>query len=208
MRSLRTGLALALVVSAVTLALAPSVAVAQRAAPGGAAAGAASRPRPLVKVSREEVERMAAIDIEAQVGKAGTKVLRGSRVAFVRAPSALELPSPIVRREVEVAPAPRRAGSVTTAATLVLFTEAGEAARVALTVGLVQAAEAAVYDVPKGSVVTLHLQRGLVEITAQAVTGADADVGDLVSVTVRPSGKALRGRVVAKDRVQITEEQR
>lgn len=190
---------------AVAVLVASPAALAQRAAPGKTKTPAAAPARAFVKITKEELEKMALAEITALGAKPGSRPTRGARLMEVRAPGPIELPAPVVRREVELSQLPRRAGSVTAAATLVLFTEAGEAARIALTAHFVLPAEAAVYEVPKGSIVTLMLQRGLIEVSAQAVTSADADVGDVVPVMVRPSGKTLRAKVVSRDRVLVAE---
>jgi hypothetical protein len=52
------------------------------------------------------------------------------------------------------------------------------------------------------------VSRGLVEVTTPAVTSADADIGDVVQVLLRPSGRALRAELVAKDRALALEDGR
>jgi hypothetical protein len=180
----------------------------------GVAAPASAQPRPtaparaFTKLSREDVEKLAFGAIEAKIGQPGTKLGKGVRVTQVRAPGPVDLPGPVIKREVEIVPPPRKAGSVATAATLLLSSGDGEPVRVALHVQLSVPAEAATWDVPKGSVVVLVVQRGLLEVTAEGVTAADADLGDVIPVLVRQSGRTLRARVTAKDRALVTEERR
>jgi hypothetical protein len=45
-------------------------------------------------------------------------------------------------------------------------------------------------------------------VSTPAVTAGDADVGDVVQVLLRPSGRALRAQLVAKDRALAVEDGR
>jgi flagella basal body P-ring formation protein FlgA len=63
-----------------------------------------------------------------------------------------------------------------------------------------------VFELVKGAPVTLVVRRGLVEVTAPAVLSVDADVGDIVQVLLRPSGRAMRAHLVAKDRAVALED--
>ncbi len=59
-------------------------------------------------------------------------------------------------------------------------------------------------NVGKGEAV----RRGLIEVSTQAVTSADGDIGDVVQVLLRPSGRALRAQLVARDRSIAVEDGR
>ena len=63
--------------------------------------------------------------------------------------------------------------------------------------------EATVYDVTRGSRVTLVIRRGLIEVSSVGTAGADADVGDLVPVILTPSGRTLSARLEDKDHAAL-----
>jgi len=92
---------------------------------------------------------------------------------------------------------PRKSGTIAVIITL-SFREGG------VTVGsfdvpceLSLPSKAAVPDVKRGSSATLIVRRGLIEVHAVVTTGADADLGDEVAVTVADSNRVLRGRLAA-----------
>jgi hypothetical protein len=143
------------------------------------------------------------------LGSATVRVPKGARLIAARASSAnVEIPIAPSKITIELTAPPRKAGPVTTTAVLVFWKDADIAARVPLRLDLDVPPEALVYDVPKGAVVTLVVQRGLVEVSAQAVAASDADIGDVVQVLLRPSGRALRAQIVARDRALAVEEGR
>jgi hypothetical protein len=57
----------------------------------------------------------------------------------------------------------------------------------------------------RGGALTLVVRRGLVEVTSAAVAGADADIGNILQVTLRPSGRTVRARLVEKDLAELVE---
>jgi hypothetical protein len=138
------------------------------------------------------------------------------------AASNVEIPVAPSRISIDLTQPARRVGPVTATAVLVFWKDADGAfpalagarstsevsARIPLHLDLSVPPEALVYDVPKGGAVTLVVRRGLVEVTTQAVAAADADIGDVVQVLLRPSGRALRAQIVAKDRAVAVEDGR
>jgi hypothetical protein len=97
-------------------------------------------------------------------------------------------------------PALRRP-QMTLPATLVLEV-AGATVRVAASARLALPPDAVAPDISKGSSVSLHLTDGAIEITASAVAATDGDVGQVISVLLRPSGRVARGRLVSKTRAE------
>ena len=110
------------------------------------------------------------------------------------------------RVTIDVTTPTRKAGPVATSAVLVFWKGAEIAARLPLRLELSVPPEALVYDVPKGGSVMLVVRRGLVEVSAPAVTSADADIGDVVQVLLRPSGRVMRAQIVARDRAIAVED--
>lgn len=134
---------------------------------------------------------------------AGAKIPRGATITGVR-PSSIEV-APYDAVTAVVTPPARKAGTITTPATLV-FTSAGAiVARAPVTIEIDVPASAVAWDCAKGAPLVLVVQRGLVEVTSQAVAGADADVGDQIPVMLRPSGRILKAQLTAKDRAVAVE---
>jgi len=179
------------------------VPAAKAAAPAEVAKVATAKPltRKPVAGELEEIVRTA-------LASSPGKLPKGARVVAVRASSTIEIPLAPTQTTIETSPVPRRAGSVSTHAVLSFWKEADVAARLPVTVDLDVPAAALLADVPKGTALTLVVRRGLVEVTAGAVTSADADVGDVIQVLLRPSGRAMRAQIVARDRAVATEETR
>lgn len=162
-----------------------------------------ARTRQPVANELTELARTAITASNARLPKGATLVAARPSTSGI-----VELPVAPSRVTIEITPPPRRAGTVTAAAVLVFWKDADVAARVPLHLDLSVPPGALVFDVPKGGSLTLIVRRGLVEVSAQAVTSADADVGDVVQVLLRPSGRALKAQIVAKDRALALEDGR
>lgn len=181
-------------------ALAPDAA-AEEAGTRAQVAGAAKTTRRLVAAEVAELARTAA-------AAGGVRLPRGASIESARlAPGAApEVPIAPARTVLDVTPPPRRAGTVRAAAVLVFFDRKGDvAARVPVTLELTVPPEALIHDVAKGSTLTLVVRRGLVEIATSAVASSDADVGDVIQVLVRPSGRAMRATILSRDRAVAVE---
>lgn len=133
------------------------------------------------------------------------KLPKKSTVTNIRCTTTPEVPVTISRVTIDVTPPPRKSGTVAATAVLTFYKENDVAARVPVTLDLDVPPESLIYDAPKGTTVTLVVQHGSVEITAPAVTSADADVGDDVQVLLKPSGRAFRTKLVAKDRALMVD---
>lgn len=134
---------------------------------------------------------------------------RGVSLTAVRIPRAVDVADGWSNVEVDVPRAPKKVGAFTTTAIASFFTRAGEViGRVAAPVELTVSPNGALYDSTRGSAVTLVLRRGLVEVRAAGVAMADADVGDVVPVQLRPSGRVLRARLITTDEALAVEDGR
>lgn len=100
---------------------------------------------------------------------------------------------------------PHRTGPWKSVATLTFTAGAEVLTTLSVPVDLALSADAAAFDLPKGGTVTLVVRHGLVEIEAQALAAADADVGAILPVTLRPSGRVVRARLVTPDRAELVE---
>jgi flagella basal body P-ring formation protein FlgA len=65
--------------------------------------------------------------------------------------------------------------------------------------------EALQFDVMKGGAVTVVVRRGLVEVTTLGMAGSDADIGSILQVTLRPSNRTVRARLVEKDLAELVD---
>ena len=52
----------------------------------------------------------------------------------------------------------------------------------------------------------LVVRKGLVEVSIAGVAGSDADVGGVLPVVLRPSGRVLRARAVDRDHALALED--
>lgn len=157
--------------------------------------------RPPSSVALTEITR-------AAIAASGARLPKGATIAAVHATASVDVPATRDRVTIEVTAPPRRAGSVNTTAVLTFWKAADVTARLPIIIELSVPPEALVFDVSKGAPLSLVVRRGLVEVTAPAVLAADADVGDVVQVLLRPSGRALRAQLVTKDRALAVEDGR
>ncbi|MBX3186768.1 MAG: flagella basal body P-ring formation protein FlgA [Labilithrix sp.] len=185
------------------MALGAHVASATPSNPGRTPVRVQPRPQPTTRAAAPG--ELAAI-VRTALASSSAKLPKGATITGVRAAAAVELPLAPARVTIDVTPPPRRAGPSVAPAVLSFWGEESVIARVPVSIDLTVPPEALAPDVPKGSALVLVVRRGLVEVTAPAVAGADADVGDVVQVLLRPSGRALRAKIVAKDRAVAVDE--
>jgi hypothetical protein len=153
-----------------------------------------------VRIARK-TKRLSATEVATAVRDSlgVTPLPRGAMLANVRANS-VEVPADFQRVTVALPPLPRRAGLMTTQAT-VTFVGEGEAPvhKIFTPVDLTLPPEAAIAEIPRGSTLTLVVRHGLVEVSLPVVAAIDGDVGGVIPVTIKPSGRILRARVLDKD---------
>ncbi len=78
---------------------------------------------------------------------------------------------------------------------------------VSFRVDLDVSAEAALPDVVHGAQLSAIVKRGLVEVSASASASADGDVGDVIPISIRSTGRTLRARIESKERALVVETQ-
>jgi hypothetical protein len=160
-----------------------------------------------VRVMRK-TRRLAAADVATAIRSAltSTGLPRGATMANIRA-VATEVPADYQRVAVELPRLPRRAGTTTVQATVTFLGEDETPLQKAITpVELVLPPEAAFPEIARGSTLTLVVRRGLVEVSVPAIAAADGDVGAILPVTLKPSGRVLRARTIDKDHAVALEE--
>ncbi|HSO36138.1 MAG TPA: flagella basal body P-ring formation protein FlgA, partial [Labilithrix sp.] len=134
-----------------------------------------------------------------------TRIPRGVTITAVRA-VALPVPDGFDKVTVDLPTMPRRAGTVTVTAAVAFVAQGDVVARMTVPVDFAVTAEALVPDVAKGAAITLLVRRGLVEVSIGAVAGADGDLGGILPILLKPSGRVVRARVIDKDHAVSIEE--
>ncbi|MBS2012281.1 MAG: flagella basal body P-ring formation protein FlgA [Deltaproteobacteria bacterium] len=142
------------------------------------------------------------------ITNSGTKMPKGATIVGARATADAAIPNGATKVTIELTPPPRRVGKVVVSGVLSFWKESDIAGRLPVSLELSVPPEALVFDVAKGASVTLVVQRGDVEVSAPAVAGSEGDVGDVVQVLLRPSGRAFRARLLSKDRALAVEDAR
>lgn len=151
-----------------------------------------------VRVVRR-TEALTPARLEQLTREALTQLPRGAELAAVRAPRGIEVPAGWTALRAEIARPPRRTGSLATTAMVTFLDHDTVLARVAVPIELTLGPDAARPDLARGAPVTLLVRQGLVDVRVSAAAGADADVGDTLPVMLRPSGRALRARLLEPD---------
>jgi hypothetical protein len=141
-------------------------------------------------------DRLGALTREA-LSRAG--LAKGLTLTAVRPTSRASVAAGWEQVTVSVPKPPRRAGAWATTVMLEFVVAGDRVARVAVPVTFDVSPEAAAPDVAKGDRLTLLVRHGLIEVRVPAHAAAAADVGQTVPVTLRPSGRMVRARLVAKD---------
>ncbi|MBX3220520.1 MAG: hypothetical protein KF795_08385 [Labilithrix sp.] len=153
-----------------------------------------------VRISRK-TRRLAATEVSDAIrtALASTRLPRGATLSNVRA-SGVEVPADFQRVTVDFPVLPRRAGPATAQATVTFLGESDAPLQKAITpIELVLPPDAAFAEIPRGAPITLVIQRGLVEVSIAGVAATDSDVGAVLPVTIKPSGRVLRARAIDKD---------
>jgi hypothetical protein len=128
------------------------------------------------------------------------KLRRGITLRKLRPARAMTVAAGWDEVSVRLPKPPRRRGHWSTTAMLTFSAAGTPLARLALPVSFDISAEGAKPDVSKGAPLILVVRRGLVEIKVQAIAKTSADIGEILSVTLRPSGRNLRAKLLAGGR--------
>ena len=166
--------------------------------------GAANVPLPkkvpaAIRVTRK-TRQLGAAEVSNAIRTAlgSTPLPRGAMLANVRG-AATEVPADFQRVNVELPMLPRKAGATTVQATVTFLGENDAPLQKALTpIELVLPPEAAFPEIARGTPVTLVIRRGLVEVSITGVAATDADIGAILPVTIKPSGRVIRARAIDK----------
>lgn len=152
------------------------------------------------KLERLTSERLQSIATDAIRG-AGLRA--GIELRELQAPGEVKVVGGWQRVSAVVPRPPRRAGVWSTTVTLAFESDGQRVARVAVPARFDVSPEAAIPDLAKGAPVTLVVKSGLVEIATRAIANDNADVGDVVPLTVRATSKVVRARLVGRERAML-----
>jgi hypothetical protein len=100
---------------------------------------------------------------------------------------------------------PRQVGLVTTTATIQLEQDGIAVGRIDVPLRLKLSPEAAAPVIVHGAVVSLLIQRGLVQVQAPAIASNDGWTGDVITVTIRSTARVVRARVLDAKNVVLVE---
>lgn len=158
-----------------------------------------------VRVLRK-MRTLSRAELEAATRTAGTAGLpRGVTLSTVRPPASVAVPEGWTSTRLEMGKPPRRTGAWSTSAMLVFAKDGEVLARIPVGMDVTLGADAAIPDMAHGASVTLIIRTGPVEVSTSALVGADGDIGAVVPVTVKSSGRPLRARVLDHDHVLLEE---
>lgn len=154
-----------------------------------------------VRVSRK-ARKLSANDVDGAVkaALATQRLPRGATLVKVRS-SATEVSDDYDHVSVDLPAVPHRAGPMTVQATVSFLGADGGAPihRSLVPLDISLPPEAAFPDVARGAAIALVIRRGLVEVSVPGVAAMDSDIGSVVMVTLKPSGRVVRARVLDKD---------
>lgn len=130
---------------------------------------------------------------------------RGASLAAVRPSAAVEIPAGWDTVRAKLPQRPHHPGVVRSTALLTFTAGADTLASLPVPIELSLTAEGAAWDLPRGGVVKVVVRRGAVEIEAPAVAGADADVGSVLPVTLKASGRVVRVKLLDREHAELVE---
>ena len=130
---------------------------------------------------------------------------RGTALTALRTPKSIDVADGWDTITASVPRPPHRIGSFPTTVTLGFMSGVERLAEISFPIDVTVTAEGAAFDLARGGQLTLIVKRGLVEVEAQAFAAADADIGAVLLVTLRPSGRVVRARLLTADRAELVD---
>jgi hypothetical protein len=159
-----------------------------------------------VRVSRK-TRKLSSLEVDTAIKTALPKLPRGGELLKVRA-TATEVADDYDHVSVELPPVPRRAGPTTLQATITFVSAENETPiyRTIVPLDIALPPEAAFAEIPKGAPIQLVVKKGLIEVSVPGNAAVDADVGAIVPVSLKPSGRIIRARAIDKDHAVAVEQ--
>jgi hypothetical protein len=155
--------------------------------------------RKMTHLTAADIERIARAHLDAST------LPRGATIAAVRAGAPADVPAGWDAIRLTLPARPHHAGLVRSLAVLTFTSGVDTLAALTVPVDLALTVEGAAYDLTKGGSVRVVVHRGSIEIEAAAIATADADVGGVLAVMLRASGRIVRARLVDKDHAELVE---
>jgi hypothetical protein len=161
---------------------------------------------PAVRVTRK-MQRMTPADIERITRRAfdESPLPRGAALSAVRATGSAEIPAGWDTVRVTLPQRPHRVGIARATAVLTFGSGPDTVGTLTVPVELSLGPEAAAWDLAKGASVRVVVRRGAIEIEAPAIATADADIGSVLAVMLRSSGRIVRVRLLDRDQAELVE---
>jgi hypothetical protein len=156
-------------------------------------------PSSATKQPAKKLRHLSVIEVEEAIrgAIAETPLARGATLTAVRT-SAIDSDT-FDKVMLDVPVLPRKAGPMSVTTSVTFLSSGAPVARTTARLDIVLPPEAALAPIPKGAPILLSIRRGLVEVTIAGVAGADSDIGGILPVVLRPSGRVLRARAIDKD---------
>ena len=151
------------------------------------------------KLDRNDLEKLVRDGIDP------ARLTKGIAFVGVRSPG-VQVPFGYDRVTVELPALAKRSGTVSVTASVAFLTDNDISARIMVAVDLTVPPQALVPDVAKGGPITLVIRRGLVEVSMPAFAAADGDLGTIVPILLKPSGRTVRAKMIDKDHAVSVEE--
>lgn len=133
------------------------------------------------------------------------KLPPGVRLLGVQAKSGATLPLLATVGECSLPALARRAGPSATTAMVEILHDGQPVRRVAVQVRLLSSEQAARAQVPRGTLITLVIQRASATVSAQGVALQDAEIGQTASFKVQPTGRIVRARIESGNIAAVVE---
>lgn len=133
------------------------------------------------------------------------KLPAGVRLVGVQAKSGATLPLLATVGDCSLPVLAKRAGPSTTTAMVDILHDGQPVRRVAVQVRLLLSEQAARAQVPRGTVVTLVIQRASATVSAQGVALQDAEIGQTAPFKVQPTGRIVQARVESANVAAVVE---
>lgn len=149
--------------------------------------------RKLDTLKSEELRNLAAEAVEL------SGLRQGVQLKSMQVPSTLKVATGWETVTANVPKAPRHPGAWTTSVVLEFDAAGLRVGRLSIPMSFEISPSGALPDVSKGDLVVLVVKSGLVEVSTRATAGDNADIGDTFPLTLRPSGKVVRARLVSRD---------
>lgn len=151
------------------------------------------------RISRKS-KRLEKADLEKMMRETIDPARFSKGIVFtgVRTANAL-VPDGYNRVTVELPTLPKKSGTVIVTVAVAFLTDADVMARITVPVELSVPPEALIPDIAKGGKITLVVRKGLVEVSLPAVAAADGDLGTILPIMLKPSGRIVRAKMIDSD---------